>query len=198
MRVGESMAGAEPIIRTVADTMIYLEASISEANVSSSFLRRVAAGEAVLYVSDQLLEEVRDVLTRPELRQRNARLSDEALEGFLTAIEQGAVRIDPLPVHFRYERDPDDEHVVNLAIQAKARYLVTHDNDLLDLMDQTRPEGKDFRRLYPDLTVLGPGDFIHHLNVQRDLARSQAQETSPGQDQAPQVKRPSKRRRRLE
>ena len=46
-------------IRIVLDTVIYLQASINESNVASSVLRRVEAGEVVLYVSHRLQEEVR-------------------------------------------------------------------------------------------------------------------------------------------
>src|SRR2546430_838083 len=137
--------------RVVADTMIFLEASISDSNVSSSFLRRIDAGDAVLCTSRQLMNEIRDVLTRPALRLKNARLTDEALEEFFANMEQKAVYIDSLPAHFRLERDPKDEHLLNLAIEANARWLVTHDRDLLDLMDEVRPEAQSFRASHPGI-----------------------------------------------
>ena len=81
--------------RVVSDTGVYLRATINAANVSSSLLRRAASGEIQLYVSHDLLAEVRDVLTRPEIRVKNARLSDEALEAFLAEIQVQARLIDP-------------------------------------------------------------------------------------------------------
>lgn len=159
------MSDANPVV--VADTVIFLQASINETNVASSFLRRVEAGEVTLCVSRQMLDEIRDVLTRPEIRAKNARLSDEALEGFIRSIEERATLIDPLPAHYRYERDPDDEHVLNLAIEAKAQYIITRDTDLLDLMDNSRPEGSEFQRQYPDITILGPGEFFTRLNLSK-------------------------------
>jgi predicted nucleic acid-binding protein len=68
------------------------------------------------------------------------------------------------PTYLIYSRDPDDEPVINLAIHVKATYLVTRDRDLLDLMDLTRPEGKEFRERYPGLQVLDPVAFVRALN----------------------------------
>ena len=39
---------------------------------------------------------------------------------------------------FGYPRDPDDEPYLNLAIKAKADFIVTRDKDLLDLMKWDR------------------------------------------------------------
>jgi uncharacterized protein len=159
------MSDAKPVV--VADTVIFLQASINETNVASSFLRRVEAGEVTLCISRLMMEEIRDVLSRPEIRAKNARLSDEALEEFIRSVEENALLIDPLPAHYQYERDPKDEHVLNLAIEAKAQYIISRDNDLLDLMDSSRPAGSEFQRQHPDITILGPGEFITQLNLLR-------------------------------
>jgi predicted nucleic acid-binding protein len=50
-----------------------------------------------------------------------------------------------VPVFFHYDRDPDDEHVLNLAIATKATYVVTRDNDLLDLMVEGNAAGSRCR-----------------------------------------------------
>jgi predicted nucleic acid-binding protein len=56
---------------------------------------------------------------------------------------------------FSCPRDPDDEPYVNLAVAAGARYLVTRDKDLLDLM-----EDADFRRRFATLAILDPAAFL--------------------------------------
>jgi uncharacterized protein len=173
-------------VSVVADTVIYLQASINQTNVASSFLRRVDAGEIQLYISRQMIEEIRDVLTRPEIRVKNARLSDQALEAFIESIEQQAILIDPLPSHFSYARDPDDEHVLNLAIEAKAAFIISHDKDLLALMEENRPEGQTFRHQFPGIKVLGAGEFLSHLNRSRQRNEtSENPETSPQPDRKP-------------
>jgi predicted nucleic acid-binding protein len=74
-----------------------------------------------------------------------------------------ATFFDSVPAVFTYPRDPNDEPYVNLALAAGARYLVTWDNDLLDLMNEATPAGQDFRRRFPDLTILNPVAFLREL-----------------------------------
>ena len=149
------------------DTGVILRSSINADNVSSSLLRRAEAGEIRLCVSEDLLAEVRDVLTRPEIRIKNARLNDGALEAFIGEIRANAALIDPLPPHVRYERDRDDEHVLNLAVEARAAYIVTFDNDLLDLMKAVGTAAMEFQKRYPTITILTPGELITRLNLLR-------------------------------
>ncbi len=68
---------------------------------------------------------------------------------------------------FPHVRDPKDEKYLNLAIQAEAQYLVSRDRDLLDLMDEKRPDGKEFGRKFPDLTILDPAAFLRELSSEQ-------------------------------
>jgi predicted nucleic acid-binding protein len=70
---------------------------------------------------------------------------------FLADVRAIAVALKDVPHLFSYPRDPDDEPYVNLAIAAGARYLVSWDNDLLDLM-----QDEDFLQRLPDLTISNP------------------------------------------
>ena len=133
-----------------------------------------------LYVSRDLLDEIQDVLTRPEIRAKNARLSDDALQAFLQEVETQARLIDPLPHHFTYSRDPNDEHILNLAIEVGASYIASFDNDLLDLMHSNIEEAQDFRRRFPNLIILTPGEIITRLNV---FSHKNAQEAASSQEQ---------------
>jgi predicted nucleic acid-binding protein len=60
-------------------------------------------------------------------------------------------------------RDPKDEKYINLAIACKARYLVSNDKDLLNLMDESTLEGKEFRQKFPALQIIKPGELIRQL-----------------------------------
>lgn len=50
---------------------------------------------------------------------------------------------------FSYERDPKDEPYVNLALAAGAKYLVTRDKDLLDLMSEGVSQARTFEGSFP-------------------------------------------------
>lgn len=123
------------------------------------FIDFVESGRLTLYVSDAIIEEVRDVLGRPRIRARNPAITDEGVEAFCDRIRQVARWIDLIPDVFTLARDPDDEPYLNLAIAASAEYLVTRDNDMLDLMRDAL-----FRARYPTLTILDPVAMLQALN----------------------------------
>lgn len=64
------------------------------------------------------------------------------------------------PKEFHYERDPDDEMYINLAIVCNATYLVSRDRDLLDLMTTSTDIARQFRSRYPFLRILTAASFI--------------------------------------
>jgi putative PIN family toxin of toxin-antitoxin system len=54
-------------------------------------------------------------------------------EPFLNWIHRKALRIEPAPLGRQRSRDPEDDMFLACAVAARARYVVTCDNDLLVL-----------------------------------------------------------------
>jgi len=65
--------------------------------------------------------------------------------------------------HFSYSRDSNDDPYLNLAIETEAVFLVSRDNDLLDLMTDFIDEAKDFRRRYRWVKILNPVEFLEEM-----------------------------------
>ena len=84
-------------------------------------------------------------------------------ENLIDLILERAEFVENVPPHFSYSRDPDDEPYLNLAIETEAIFLVSRDNDLLDLMTDFTDEAKDFRRRYRDIKVLNPVQFLEEI-----------------------------------
>jgi putative PIN family toxin of toxin-antitoxin system len=121
----------------------------------------VEEGRVELVVSRAVLAEVREVLERPELKpRRQGRLTAAIVEALMAWIEEHAFHFAEPPLAFTYPRDPDDEPYVDLAIAAGASYLVSRDNDLLELQSPDSEDGKQLRTLAPDLTILDPVTFL--------------------------------------
>jgi putative PIN family toxin of toxin-antitoxin system len=140
--------------------MVFLQASASPTGPATRLLIEfVESGQLTLFVSDSILEELRDVLCRPRIRAKNPAITDETVEEFCRRVLQIAQKIDLVPASFTLARDPDDEPYLNLAIAASAAFLVTRDNDLLDLMHDT-----EFRAQYPKLTILDPVALLRLLS----------------------------------
>jgi predicted nucleic acid-binding protein len=61
------------------------------------FVDFVESGRLTLYVSDAIIEEVRDVLGRPRIRDKNPAITDDTVIEFCNRVQQVAHRIDPVP-----------------------------------------------------------------------------------------------------
>jgi uncharacterized protein len=142
----------------VFDTMILYQATANLTGPAAEFLRQLEAGRFTLYVSDEILDEARDVLGQPKLRDKNPRVTDETVQQTFDLLGRLARTVSKVPSLFSLPRDPDDEPYLNLAIAADADYLVTRDKDLLDLMQDA-----GFRAQYPRLTILSPVALLRLL-----------------------------------
>jgi putative PIN family toxin of toxin-antitoxin system len=125
--------------RAVFDCVILLQAAARATGPAGACLQAVRDGRLELVVSPAILDEVRDVLTRPKTLRKFPTLTLEDVAAL-------AVELPDVPRVFTLARDPKDEPYINLALAANARYLVSRDNDLLDLM-----EDESFRSQCPDL-----------------------------------------------
>jgi putative PIN family toxin of toxin-antitoxin system len=113
-----------------------------------------------VYVSAEVLDELRTVLNRPEYRRKFPALTDEAVESFLREVVSLTRFVPDVPHVYSLERDPKDSKYINLAVASGAAYLVTRDKDLLDLMDQASSDGDQFRLRFPNLRIVDPREFV--------------------------------------
>ena len=148
--------------RVVYDCMVFLQGLIKETGPGVECLELFEDGRIELFISDAVLYEIGDVLTRPKLQQKFPLLTLERAERLLEGLKDKAIFVESVPAEFKYERDPKDEMYVNLSLAAGASFLVSRDNDLLDLMKET-DAGKDFRQRFPRLTILDPVAFLGAL-----------------------------------
>lgn len=148
--------------RAVFDCVIFLS-SLSFQPRAMAALAAVESGHIELLISGVILLEIKDVLSRPKIRNRFPHLPDERITAFLARISNLAITVEDVPSVFHYERDPDDEPYLNLAIAAKADFLVTRDHDLLDLGSESEPEGRRLRAWAPQLRILDPAALLKSL-----------------------------------
>ncbi len=149
--------------RAVFDCNIFLQGAANRNSPARKALRLFFDGAVTLFISDAVLAEIRDVLNRPRIRQQFPKLSDRLVNALLQKIERQAIPIKNVPEEYHFERDPKDERYINLALVTKAVFLVSRDNDLLDLMRTTTPEAQSFRLRYPMLTILNAPSFLQRM-----------------------------------
>jgi len=148
----------------VFDCTVFLQALANRKGPAYACKELVDDGKVVLFLSPDVLAEVTDVLNRPEIRKSLKTITPERVERFLADIAAKATTISEVPKQFTYARDPKDEPYLNLALAARAEYLVAWDKDLLALMDDKTPDGKDFCERFRGLAILTPVEFLREMS----------------------------------
>ncbi len=146
----------------VYDTMVFLQSAVVPGRMHATFAA-VADGRIVLCVSPALVAEVRGVLGRPTVRARFPALDPSGVSSFMGRVLARARMFDPVPPVFTLPGHPDDDHLFDLAIHARARYLVTWETRLPALAGGGTPAAAELRRLAPDLAVLTPAELAGSL-----------------------------------
>jgi putative PIN family toxin of toxin-antitoxin system len=156
--------------RAVFDCVALLQAAARPSGPAGACLQAVRDGRLVLFISPEIMAEVRDVLTRPKTLRKFPALTSGAVDVFLQDLLDRASLLTDVPTAYTLDRDPKDEPYINLAIAAGAAYLVSRDKDLLDLMADV-----DFRKQFPTMIILDPPALLRVL----------ANQTNPSTDPGP-------------
>ncbi len=117
----------------------------------------------LLYISDDILNEVSEVLHRPSIQKHFPELTDETVAKFLKWVKSFAKPVKKVPAKFNNPRDVDDEIYINLAIETDAAFIVSRDKDVLDLMNAYTSEAKEFRQRFRPLKVVEPLAFLNEI-----------------------------------
>ena len=147
-------------LKVVFDCMVFLQAVMSEKSLAFKLFEFVEEDSLTLFISNEILNEINNVLRRPYIRDKNPQITDESVKIFLNRVLKEAVLLNKIPKHFQLLRDPKDEKYINLAVEAEADYFVSRDNDLLDLMSRFTEDCKEFRQRFRPLKVVKPLEFL--------------------------------------
>lgn len=148
--------------KVVFDCNVFFQALISPNGPAGSCLNAAEAGDLALFVSNVVIEELRDVCHRPRIAFR-FKLTAAQIDAFTAKVTEFASLIADVPRVFEYDRDPDDAHYINLALAAGATLVVSRDKDLLALRDLSFPESRQFAERFPDLRILTPSELFSEL-----------------------------------
>jgi len=133
------------MIRAVIDTNVLVAAARSRRGASHALLSRLPAGNFQPVISVPLFAEYRDVLLRPE--NLLARTPAQA-EGFLDFLLSASHLQEIFFLWRPALPDADDDMILELAVAAGSRYIVTHNL-------------RDFRGAEKwGVTAMTPHDFL--------------------------------------
>ena len=145
--------------KVVFDCNVFLQALANPDGPAGRCVTLALEAKVALFVSPQVLEEIREVTSRPKL-VRKFRLRLDRVQLLLDNLRKAAVVVPHVREEWTYARDPDDAHYVNLALATGAMLVISRDKDLLDLMNDANPEGKLLRAQHPTFAVLTPPQFL--------------------------------------
>jgi putative PIN family toxin of toxin-antitoxin system len=112
-------------LRIVLDTSVVVAGLRTRLGAGNAVLRLVAEKRVTILATPPLFLEYEDVLKRPEHRLAHG-LAVEEVDEFLAEL---AALIEPVEVHFLWRpqgRDPNDEMVLEAAVNGRADSLVTY------------------------------------------------------------------------
>ena len=134
-------------MRVVFDTNIFISALHFKKGIPRTLLGRVISGQLTLITSKQILAEVRGVL------RMKFGYSIEMLDHFEELLMDIATIVDPQVKVSAISRDPDDNLVLECAIEGNATAVVSGDKDLIDL------------HRYENIQIYTPREFLEILTV---------------------------------
>lgn len=120
-----------PIPRAVADTNVWVAAAITPGGVCGRLLQAVLDGRWQPILSPALIDELRDVLSRPKFRRW---ISNEEAQRFVADLRLLADEVaDPPSGGPPRTADPDDEFLVALVGVAGVEVLISGDPHVLGM-----------------------------------------------------------------
>jgi putative PIN family toxin of toxin-antitoxin system len=114
--------------RIVVDTNLLVSRLLLPRSIPAQAMRR-AVDEGLLLVSEATLGELAEVLARAKF---DAYVSVEGRQRFLRLLGRVALMV-PIPQRVQVCRDPQDDKVLDVAVNGAANLIVTGDCDLLEL-----------------------------------------------------------------
>jgi putative PIN family toxin of toxin-antitoxin system len=122
-------------MRAGVDTNVWVSAILNPAGPPAKVRRALERGDFTLVTSRPMLEELAEVLARPRIAGKYGITAEDIAELVGLLVEKADVveaRGD-----LRLCRDPDDDVVLETAVNGRADVLVTRDEDLSRDLDLT-------------------------------------------------------------
>ena len=115
-------------MRAVVDTNVWISALLNPAGAPAAVRIALRQGRFSLVSSDPLLAEVATVLARPRFARRYGITPADVAA--LVALLRERAEVVPVSGSLHLCRDPDDDTVIETALNGHADALVTRDDDL--------------------------------------------------------------------
>ncbi|OHD67835.1 MAG: putative toxin-antitoxin system toxin component, PIN family [Spirochaetes bacterium RBG_16_49_21] len=117
------------MLKVVLDSNIFISGIIFGGK-PRKIINLIIEGKIRLYISSDILLEIKEVLERDKFG-----FSQTITQQIIFEIESLSYLVTPKNKHSIVSRDGDDNIIIDCAVEAKADYIITGDNDLLSLKE---------------------------------------------------------------
>jgi uncharacterized protein len=148
--------------KVVFDCVVFAQALINPKGPAAACLAFAQQGRVVVFVSDYVLQEIREL---PQKINPRFGVTSERVDGLIQELAKFAQVVDQIAEVYIHPVDSDDSHYVNLALAAGAKLIASRDRHLLDLMDSAKPHSQDFQLRFPSLRITTPESLIASLRA---------------------------------
>ena len=129
-------------MKIVVDTNFLVSATQWDYSVSHKLLEKLIMDNAEIFTTKGILEEFAEVLKRDFL------CTKEEVQNLLEKIIQFLTLVTPSKKIDVVKDDPDDNKILECAVEGKAHYIISYDNHLLKLGE------------YKGIKIIKPEDFL--------------------------------------
>lgn len=120
------------VYRATFDTNVFFRALTRPGNLASHLVALGLGKRFILVLSQAIIDEVQTVMSRREVVRKYPRVPGETTS-LINGLKENAIIITEVPFSFALCRDVKDDKFVDCAILERVQFLVSYDNDLLDL-----------------------------------------------------------------
>lgn len=149
--------------RVIYDTMVFVQWALLPPGRQHKTTTFFEQGRIELCMSPALAAEIARALRYPELRGKAPHLTDKLIDAILNRLRTGAVWFDSIPHQFSHAVHGDDDHIFDLAIAARALYLVTWEARHLEMARKHPDDARRLRGFAPQLRIISPSEFAREL-----------------------------------
>lgn len=118
--------------KVVFDTNILLSATLWEGSEAQKLLHKLIMKDCAIYSTPEILEEYKKVLKRDfDYSDEEVARIMEKITGFITIVIPD-MKVDVV------ENDPDDNKIIECALESESEYIITYDQHLLKIKEYER------------------------------------------------------------
>jgi putative PIN family toxin of toxin-antitoxin system len=138
-------------VRIVCDTNVLISGILFGGH-ARQILLLASRGKITNFISDDILNEAKNILLRPKFK-----LSLQQVVAIIALFRDTFEIVYPLQLHKVVKSDPDDDRILDAAVEAQVEIIVSGDKHLRSL------------ELWRGIRILTPAEFVKEIDGEQSF-----------------------------